>query len=183
MPKAVEGTQVVGIEYVFDKQLYPNAEQTVHTVHASRLVVVSAGAMGTPLILEQSGNDLPGVDTDYDVRPTLPPFDEATRKVQVEAGSPAAAALAENDPVALDAPETAYDKEDDETIAANLGTYPMKPREQGGIVDKDINVYATTGLKITDLSISPPNNTYSATLAIGEKAAFIIACDPGINGV
>ncbi len=61
--------------------MYPDAEQTVHTVHASRLVVVSAGAMGTPLILERSGIgaasilekigikqivDLPGVGKDYE---------------------------------------------------------------------------------------------------------------------
>ncbi len=75
------GTQAVGVEYVFDEQVYPDAEQTVQTAHASRLVVVSAGAMGTPLILERSGIgaapilenfgikqivDLPGVGKDYD---------------------------------------------------------------------------------------------------------------------
>ncbi len=42
------GTQAVGVEYVFDKQVYLDEEQTVHTVHASRLVVVSAGAKATP---------------------------------------------------------------------------------------------------------------------------------------
>ncbi len=75
------GARAVGVEYVFDKQVYPDAEQTVHTVHASRLVVVSAGAMGSSLILERSGIgaatilekfgiqqvvDLPGVGKDYD---------------------------------------------------------------------------------------------------------------------
>ncbi|PBK85827.1 alcohol oxidase [Armillaria gallica] len=367
-----KGTQAVGVEYVFDKQVYPDAEQTVHTVHASRLVVVSAGAMGTPLILERSGIgaasilekigikqivDLPGVGKDYEDHPFLvtpyiadsnvetydalfrgepeewgkllkqwaadgsglmggngadaaikmrpredeleelgpdfqeywkksfankpdkplfwlsacaglpadqsalppikfmssacflgypasrghlhidsddiyapPDFDagflshpadvaalrwgykkglELIRRLgvyrgplapahpQFAAGSPAAAALAENGPVALDASKITYSKEDDEAIEANirnfvattwhsLGTCPMKPREQGGVVDKDLNVYGTTGLKIADLSIPPANvncNTYSATLAIGEKAALIIAKDLGIKGV
>ncbi|KAK0231695.1 GMC oxidoreductase-domain-containing protein [Armillaria nabsnona] len=355
-----KGTQAVGVEYVFDKQVYPDAEQTVHTVHASLLVVVSAGAMGTPLILERSGIgaapilekigikqivDLPGVGKDYDDHPFLvtpyiadsnaetydalfrgepeewgkllkqwaadgsglmggngadaaikmrpredeleelgpdfqeywmksfankpdkplfwlsacaghltesvmqgypasrghlhiasdniyapPDFDagflshpadvaalrwgykkglELVRRLgvyrgplapahpQFGAGSAAAAALAENGPVALDAPKITYSKEDDEAIEANirnfvattwhsLGTCPMKPREQGGVVDKNLDVYGTTGLKIADLSIPPANvncNTYSATLAIGEKAALIIAKDLGIKGI
>ncbi|KAK0201034.1 GMC oxidoreductase-domain-containing protein [Desarmillaria ectypa] len=367
-----EGTRAVGVEYVFDKQVYPDAEQTVHTVRASRLVVVSAGAMGSSLILERSGIgaasilekfgikqivDLPGVGKDYDDHPFLvtpyivdgntetydplfrgepeewgkllsrwavdgsglmggngvdaaikmrpredeleelgpdfqeywkksfadkpdkplfwlsalaglpadqsalppikfmasgcflgypasrghlhiasddiyahPDFDagflshpadvaalrwgykkgrELLRRMgvyrgplapahpQFAAGGPAAAALAENGPVALDAPKITYSKEDDEAIAVNarnfvattwhsLGTCPMKPREQGGVVDKDLNVYGITGLKIADLSIPPANvncNTYSATLAIGEKAALIIANDLGIKGV
>ncbi|KAK0202268.1 GMC oxidoreductase-domain-containing protein [Desarmillaria ectypa] len=106
---------------------------------------------------------------------------------QFTAGSPAAAALTENRPVALDAPKIIYSKEDDEAIATNirnfvattwhsLGTCPMKPRDQGGVVDKDLNVYGVTGLKIADLSIPPANvncNTYSATLAIGRKATLL----------
>ncbi|KAK0432026.1 GMC oxidoreductase-domain-containing protein [Armillaria borealis] len=367
-----EGTRAVGVEYVFDKQVYPDVEQTVHAVRASRLVVISAGAMGSSLILERSGIgaasilgkfsikqmvDLPGVGKEYDDHPFLitpyivdantettealsgkdpeqwskllrqwdtdgsglmggngvdaaikmrpwedeleelgpdfqeyweknfadkpdkplfwlsalggfpgahsalpplkfmalgcflgypasrghihiasddiyahPDFDagflshpadvaalvwgykkgrELIRRMgvyrgpfaplhpQFPGGSPAAAALAENDPVALDAPKIIYSKEDDEAIATNvrnfvattwhsLGTCPMKPREQGGVVDKDLNVYGVTGLKIADLSIPPANvncNTYSATLAIGEKAAVIIANDLGIEGV
>ncbi|KAK0209859.1 glucose-methanol-choline oxidoreductase [Armillaria fumosa] len=62
----------------------------------------------------------------------------------------------------------------------------MKPREQGGVVGKDLSVYGTTGLKIADLSIPSANvycNTYSATLAIGENASLIIAKDLGISGV
>lgn len=66
---------------MFDKQVYPDAEQTVHTVRANRLVVLSAGAMGSSLILERSGIgaasilgkfgikqivDLPGVGKEYD---------------------------------------------------------------------------------------------------------------------
>lgn len=49
------GTKAVGVEFVFDKVVYPDAEQTVHTVRARRLTVVSAGTMGSPLILERSG--------------------------------------------------------------------------------------------------------------------------------
>lgn len=49
-----EGT-ATGVEYLFDKRVYPLAPQDIHTVKARRLVVVSAGAMGSPGILERSG--------------------------------------------------------------------------------------------------------------------------------
>ncbi len=42
---------------------------------------------------------------------------------QFAAGSPAAAALAENGPVALDAPKITYSKEDDEVIEANIRNF------------------------------------------------------------
>jgi len=64
----------------------------------------------------------------------------------------------------------------------------MKPRAEGGVVDKYLNVYGTENLKIAgessmfnlivDLSICPGNvgsNTYSTALVVGEKAAVIIA--------
>ncbi|KAK0497831.1 GMC oxidoreductase-domain-containing protein [Armillaria luteobubalina] len=367
-----EGTKAVGVEYVFDKQVYPDVEQSVRTVLASRLIVLSAGAMGSPLVLERSGIgaasvldkagikqlvDLPGVGKEYDDHPflvtpyfvdpnvttydrlfrgdaetwgeniaqwdadgsgllgangvdasikfrpleheveelgpdfkevwkkdyankpdrplfwmsalaglpadqsTLPPisyfcsgvslgypvsrghlhitsddiyatpdFDcgflshpadvavlrwgykrarEILRRMPVyrgafapahphfDADSPAGISLAEDGPVPLDAPKIVYTKKDNDAIDANirsfvgttwhsLGTCPMKPRERGGVVDTDLNVYGVTGLKIADLSIAPSNvncNTYSATLAIGEKTALIIAKELGIEGV
>ncbi|KAK0485436.1 GMC oxidoreductase-domain-containing protein [Armillaria luteobubalina] len=81
-----EGTRAVGVEYVFDKQAYPDVEQTVLAVRASCIVVVSAGATGSSLILEQSGIgaasilgkfgikqvvDLPGVGKEYYDHPFL----------------------------------------------------------------------------------------------------------------
>ena len=79
----------------------------------------------------------------------------------------------------------------------------MKPREQGGVVDARLNVYGVQNLKIagnfpthsfgyisdpfySDCSIAPGNvgaNTYNTAIAIGEKAAVIIAEDLGIKGV
>ena len=81
----------------------------------------------------------------------------------------------------------------------------MKPREQDGVVDDRLNVYGVQNLKIagnyyptfckyifepffsfSDLSITPGNvgaNTYNTAIAIGEKAAVIIAEDLGIKGV
>ena len=87
-----------------------------------------------------------------------------------------------------------------------IGTCAMKPREQGGVVDARLNVYGVQNLKIagnyhfyakvqvcymfdpfcSDCSITPANvgaNTYNTAIAIGEKAAVIIAEDLGINGV
>jgi alcohol oxidase len=81
----------------------------------------------------------------------------------------------------------------------------MKPRDKGGVLDERLNVYGVEGLKVagtlftvegplvwisespfSDLSIMPSNvaaNTYNTAVAIGEKAAVIIAQDLGIKGV
>ncbi|GAA6002775.1 hypothetical protein JCM10207_007670 [Rhodosporidiobolus poonsookiae] len=59
-----------------------------------------------------------------------------------------------------------------ETTWHSLGTCAMKPRDQGGVVDNNLNVYGTKGLKIADLSICPENlgtNTYSSALLCGER--------------
>jgi len=88
-----------------------------------------------------------------------------------------------------------YTKEDDqaiddwvadhvETTWHSLGTCAMKPREEGGVVDKRLNVYGTTNLKCVDLSICPDNlgtNTYSSALLVGEKGADLIAEDLGLK--
>ncbi|KAG9316440.1 GMC oxidoreductase-domain-containing protein [Chiua virens] len=100
-------------------------------------------------------------------------------------------------PVPIDAPEIVYTAEDDKAIddfhrltvtsaRHSLGTCAMKPREQGGVVDSQLNVYGVRGLKVADLSIAPSNvasNTYSSALVIGEKAAIIIAEELGIQNV
>ena len=66
----------------------------------------------------------------------------------------------------------------------SLGTCPMKPRESGGVVDKDLNVYGVTSLKVIDLSIPPENvgaNTQITAYTIGEKGADIIIKELGIG--
>ncbi|KAF8972162.1 GMC oxidoreductase-domain-containing protein [Flammula alnicola] len=103
----------------------------------------------------------------------------------------------ETGPVPLNAPYIQYTEEDDkaideyhkqtvETTWHSIGTCAMKPREKGGVVDSKLNVYGVTNLKIADCSITPGNvaaNTYSTAVAIGEKAAVIIAEELGIKGV
>ncbi|KAH7929099.1 alcohol oxidase [Leucogyrophana mollusca] len=88
-----------------------------------------------------------------------------------------------------------YTKEDDEAIDNwisdhvettwhSLGTCAMKPREEGGVVDKRLNVYGTQNLKCVDLSICPDNlgtNTYSSALLVGEKGADLLCEDLGIK--
>jgi alcohol oxidase len=115
---------------------------------------------------------------------------------QFPAGS-AAATGKDKKPVPLDASPIAYTREDDdaideyhkrtvETTWHSIGTCPMKPRGKGGVVDFKLNVYGTQNLKIADCSITPGNvaaNTYSTAIAIGEKAAVIIAQELGIKGV
>jgi alcohol oxidase len=88
-----------------------------------------------------------------------------------------------------------YSKEDDDAIEEwirgnvnttwhSLGTCAMREREKGGVVDKDLNVYGTQGLKVADLSMVPENvgaNTNNTALAVGEKAATIIGRELGIQ--
>ncbi|MCJ1377757.1 hypothetical protein MMC17_000853 [Xylographa soralifera] len=66
----------------------------------------------------------------------------------------------------------------------SMGTCKMAPRERGGVVDKDLNVYGVKKLKVADLSICPENvgaNTNNTALMIGEKAAAIIAQELGLE--
>ncbi|KAH0392162.1 alcohol oxidase, partial [Aureobasidium melanogenum] len=94
-------------------------------------------------------------------------------------------------------PEIEYSAEDDEAIEKHvrdnvnttwhsLGTCRMAPRDKGGVVDADLNVYGVTGLKLCDLSICPGNvgaNTNNTALLVGEKAADILAKDLGLGEV
>ncbi|QGA18712.1 hypothetical protein EYB26_006397 [Talaromyces marneffei] len=66
----------------------------------------------------------------------------------------------------------------------SMSTCSMKKRELGGVVNERLNVYGVEGLKVVDLSICPENvsaNTYSTALAIGEKAATLVAEELGIT--
>ncbi|KAJ7748686.1 GMC oxidoreductase-domain-containing protein [Mycena metata] len=100
-------------------------------------------------------------------------------------------------PVEISAAEIEYSAADNEAIdeyhLANagmpwhaLGTCAMRPREESGVVDPQLNVYGVTGLKVVDLSIAPLNvgaNTYHTAILIGEKAAMLIARELGIAEV
>ena len=60
----------------------------------------------------------------------------------------------------------------------------MKPQEKGGVVDQNLNVYKTRGLKVADLSIVPENvgaNTNNTALVVGEKTAVIVGNELGIK--
>jgi alcohol oxidase len=74
------GKRAVGIEFSSDPVSFPDADQSLSIVRASKLVVVSAGTFGSPTILERSGIgaeailkrcgieqlvDLPGVGENY----------------------------------------------------------------------------------------------------------------------
>ncbi|KAF2120853.1 GMC oxidoreductase-domain-containing protein [Lophiotrema nucula] len=92
-------------------------------------------------------------------------------------------------------PPLEYDSDDDraieeyvrervETTWHSLGTCKMGANEKGGVVDKDLNVYGTEGLKVVDLSVIPENvgaNTYNTALIVGEKAAVIIGKELGLT--
>lgn len=74
-------------------------------------------------------------------------------------------------------------RENVNTTWHGLGTAKMAPRENGGVVDKSLNVYGVIGLKCADTSIAPENvgaNTGNTAMTIGEKAASIIAAELGL---
>ncbi|CAE6483071.1 unnamed protein product [Rhizoctonia solani] len=50
-----EGTKATGIEVVADKDTEEDANQTPYIINARKLVVVSAGALGSPVVLQRSG--------------------------------------------------------------------------------------------------------------------------------
>ncbi|KAI0179887.1 GMC oxidoreductase-domain-containing protein, partial [Hypoxylon sp. FL1284] len=111
------------------------------------------------------------------------------------AGS-AAACIEDWDAAGGAAPPThAYTAEDDAAIEQHLrenaqtawhalGTAKMAPREDMGVVDASLSVYGVKGLKVADLSIVPENvgaNTNNTAMAVGEKAADIIAKELGLT--
>ncbi|KAJ6502932.1 GMC oxidoreductase-domain-containing protein [Mycena vitilis] len=51
----IEDGVAVGVEYVFNKHVHESAPQDLRFVKARKRVVIAAGAMGSPLILERSG--------------------------------------------------------------------------------------------------------------------------------
>lgn len=58
-----------------------------------------------------------------------------------------------------------------------VGTCAMLPRDQGGVVDAELNVYGVKGLRIVDSSIMPfipMANTQTTVYAVAEKAADLI---------
>ena len=79
-PLIHRGDRAIGVEFVKNQRFFPDASPEVVIARASRLVVVSAGAFGSPAILERSGIgsktlldslgintivDLPGVGEGY----------------------------------------------------------------------------------------------------------------------
>lgn len=75
-------------------------------------------------------------------------------------------------------------RENVNTTWHSIATAIMAPREKYGVVDKDLNVWGTKGLKIADLSIPPMNvgaNTNNTAMVVGEKAADIIIKELGLN--
>ncbi|KIW18247.1 hypothetical protein PV08_02535 [Exophiala spinifera] len=87
-----------------------------------------------------------------------------------------------------------YSAEDDQAIELfirqnvstawhSMGTCAMKNKGEGGVLDPRLNVFGVQGLKVVDLSICPSNvsaNTYATALAVGHKAASIIAEELGV---
>ncbi|KAG8629914.1 hypothetical protein KVT40_001533 [Elsinoe batatas] len=101
------------------------------------------------------------------------------------AGSQAAVVEKADGPVPDDTPPIQYTEEDDKAIEQkiratvgttwhSLGTCKMAAKEQKGVVDNQLSVHGTKGLKLADLSVPPVNvgaNTNNTALMIGEKAA------------
>ncbi|KAF2219855.1 hypothetical protein BDZ85DRAFT_275954 [Elsinoe ampelina] len=101
------------------------------------------------------------------------------------AGSKAAVVEKADGPVPDDTPPIQYTEEDDKAIEQkiretvgttwhSLGTCKMAAKEQKGVVDNQLSVHGTKGLKLADLSVPPVNvgaNTNNTALMIGEKAA------------
>lgn len=88
--------RAVGIEYVENPRIHPAPTEQITTARATRFVVVSSGALGSPAILERSGIgakevlekagvqqlvDVPGVGSEYQGK-----FDNASRNEKLDRG-------------------------------------------------------------------------------------------------
>ncbi|KAI1785923.1 alcohol oxidase-like protein [Ganoderma leucocontextum] len=82
----IEDGKATGVEYVQNSKVLPGADKLPHIARATKLVVLSAGAFGSPGILERSGIgaknilerngieqvvDLPGVGENYNDHPLI----------------------------------------------------------------------------------------------------------------
>ncbi|KAL4256902.1 GMC oxidoreductase family protein [Pleurotus pulmonarius] len=79
--------------------------------------------------------------------------------------------------VQFDAEIVDYLKGNVQTIYHPIGTTPMFPREDGGVVDESLKVYGTNNLRVVDASVIPLQisaHIQHTVYAIAEKAADII---------
>lgn len=59
----------------------------------------------------------------------------------------------------------------------HVGTCAMLPRDEGGVVDKELRVHGTENLRVVDVSIFPlhvQGNIMSTVYAVAERAADLI---------
>ncbi|KAI6841861.1 alcohol oxidase, partial [Hortaea werneckii] len=210
-----DDNRAVGIEYTpnpdFQIVASGTTARTRLTVKAKRLVVLSAGALGTPLILERSGvgdakvikkasvplvTDLAGVGNGYQdhnlicwsYKTALKPHETldslwAGRMSHEEASKIGLMGWNTVD-VCNDKAIEQYLRKNIGTTWHSLGTCKMAPREEGGVVDAKLNVYGVQNFKVIDLSIPPGNvgaNTANTAYVIGEKGADIIMRELGLD--
>ncbi|KAF8263502.1 alcohol oxidase [Lactarius quietus] len=176
---------------------YPVARGHVHITHSDD---VSAATDFNPGFFESKADVQPlmwGYKFTREIARRMPHFrgEPSTLHPAFAPGGPASVIEHAEGPVPFDAPRIIYSDEDERVLEEfaranvgtcwhSLGTCAMKPREQGGVVDNELNVYGVRGLKVTGLSIAPGNvgaNTYGTALVIGEKTAVIIAEELGIK--
>jgi len=105
------------------------------------------------------------------------------------------AALTKTDGPLTDVKDIVYSAEDDkiieehvrnrvETAWHSIGTCRIGSREEGGVVDANLNVHGVKGLKVVDLSIPPLNvaaNTMNTAVTVAEKGADIIIKELGLK--
>ncbi|KAH9921137.1 GMC oxidoreductase-domain-containing protein [Fomitopsis serialis] len=66
-----EGTRAVGVEYTPNARFQPDEKQGTRIAKAKRLVLLSAGAFGTPAILERSGIGAPALLKKLEIEPLV----------------------------------------------------------------------------------------------------------------
>lgn len=76
-----------------------------------------------------------------------------------------------------DADIDAWIKSSASTLYHPAGTCKMGPRDEGGVVDKELKVYGVQGLRVVDASVIPmlpASHTMTTVYAVAERAADII---------
>ncbi|TFY72351.1 hypothetical protein EVG20_g659 [Dentipellis fragilis] len=188
----VEDKRAVGVEFKWNRRLFSDADSAVHTVRANRLVVVAAGAFGSPGILERSGvgnksileplgikveEDLPGVGENYQDHNIMFPVYNAAPEAETIDG------IIRNDPEVIDETSHRWYKDGSGLMATNGADAAIKirPSEQeleeigpefrkvwdenyAHLLDKPLLLFGAMALFTGDSSNAPARKYFSSAI-------------------
>ncbi|KAA1473386.1 alcohol oxidase-like protein [Dentipellis sp. KUC8613] len=188
----IENKRAVGVEFKWNRCFVPDADSAVHIVRAKQLVVVAAGAFGSPGILERSGvgnrdvleplgikteEHLPGVGENYQDHDIMFPVYKAAPEAET------LDAIVKNDPDVIAKLSKQWHKDGSGLLASNGADTAVKirPSEQelreigpefrkvwdkdyAHLPDKPVLLFGAMSLFTGDASNAPARKYFSNAL-------------------